>query len=200
MAISRIAAHHISVQPETDRVRIIGAHVRPYGLARLTPTPVRTLPWLIHPAELFGPTAHAFRQKMEGCSDPEQMFDEVEKTFLDAVLVRDLSLITRAVERIEHCAGNISLAALSEQLAVSDRTLRNHFYDQVGCAPKEYIRLVKLKQAARQMKHSEDSLTEIAYDNAYFDQAHFIHEVKQVTGRSPNALRKEMPRFRFLQF
>jgi len=85
-------------------------------------------------------------------------------------------------------------------LGVSDRTIRNHFYDHIGCSPKEYLRIVKLKQIAIQLMHSKDSLTHIAYDNNYFDQAHFIREVKNITGQSPSQLKKEMPNFRFLQF
>ena len=158
------------------------------------------MPWLINTIDVFGKTATDFRQKIENCSEAEQMFNEVEKIFLDNILVRDLSLITNAIEIIEKSAGDIQMAELSKQLAFSDRTIRTHFYDHVGCSPKEFIRLVKLRQIAFQLKHSGDSLTSIAYDNNYFDQAHFIHEVKKLTGRSPNELKKEIPEFRFLQF
>ena len=141
-----------------------------------------------------------FQQRIENCSEAVQMFNEVEKVLLDNILVRDLYLIINAIELIEKNAGNIQLRTLSKQLGVSDRTIRNHFYDHIGCSPKEYIRVVKLKQVAYQMKHSDDTLTCIAYDNDYFDQAHFIHEIRNVTGKSPNKLRKEIPHFRFLQF
>jgi AraC-like DNA-binding protein len=200
MAISRISTHKIVVQPQSDRVKIIGAHVRPFCLAYLTEQPIHTMSWLINMVDLFGKAATDFEQRIERCSEAEQMFSEVEKMFLDNTLVRDLSLITSVIELIDKSAGNIQLKKLSAQLGVSDRTIRNHFYDHIGCSPKEYIRLVKLKQVAYQMKNSSNTLTSIAYDNDYFDQAHFIHEVKNVTGRSPNELRKEIPHFRFLQF
>jgi AraC-like DNA-binding protein len=200
MAISRISTHKITVQPQADRIKIIGAHVRPFGLAYLTKHPIHTMPWLINTIDLFGKTATDFQQKMESCNKAEQMFSEVEKIFLDNILIRDLSLITKAVECIDKSRGNIQIAELANSLGVSGRTIRNHFYDHVGCSPKEYIRLVKLKQVSYQMMHSDESLTAIAYDNDYFDQAHFIHEIKNVTGKSPNELRKEIPHFRFLQF
>lgn len=200
MAISRISSHNITVQPQTDKVKIIGAHIRPFCLAYLTKQPIHSMPWLINPVDLFGKIATDFQQKMEHCNKVEQMFNEVEKIFLDNILVRDLSLVTNAIKLIEKSAGDIQIAKLSDQLGVSDRTIRNHFYDHIGSSPKEYIRLVKLKQVAYQMKHSEDTLTSIAYDNNYFDQAHFIHDIKNLTGRSPHELRKEIPHFRFLQF
>jgi AraC-like DNA-binding protein len=200
MAISRISTHKIVVQPQTQTVKIIGAHARPFCLAFLTMQSIKAMPWLINAKDLFQNTAEEFQRRVERCSDAEQMFNEVEKVFLDHILVRDLSLITTAIELIEKSSGSMKISELSAQLGVSDRTLRNQFYDCIGCSPKEYIRLVKLQQVAFQMKHSGKSLTHITYDNNYFDQAHFIHEVKSITGRSPNELRKEIPHFRFLQF
>lgn len=200
IAISRISTQKITVQPSTERIKILGAHIQPFGLAYFTKEPIKSLPWLINTEELFGQIATKFLRKVNACRDTEQMFNEVENVFLNNILIRDLSLITKAIELIELNAGHIEITELSKQLGFSDRTIRNHFYDYVGCSPKEYFRIVKLKQIAFQMRHSESSLTHIAYDNNYFDQAHFIHEVKGITGKSPNQLPKEIPDFRFLQF
>lgn len=200
VTISRISTQKITVQPATDRIRILGSHVKPYGLAYFTKKPISSLPWLISTEELFGDIAKKFLRKVDACTNTEQIFNEVETVFLDNILIRDLSLITRAIELIEANYGHIEITELSEQLGVSDRTIRTHFYDYIGCSPKEYLRIVKLKQVIFQMKHSESSLTHIAYDNNYFDQSHFIREVKGITGQSPNKLRKEIPNFRFLQF
>ncbi|WP_430615244.1 helix-turn-helix transcriptional regulator [Flavobacterium sp. JP2137] len=200
IAISRISLKKITVQPSTDRIKILGAHLKPFGLAYFTKKPINSLPWLINTEELFGSIAKNFLQKVKTSRDIDQMFNEVEDVFLDNILIRDLSLITKAIELIEVSSGHIEVTELSKQLGVSDRTVRNHFYDYIGCSPKEYFRIVKLKQVAFQMKHSENSLTHIAYDNNYFDQAHFIHEVKGITGQTPNQLRKEIPNFHFLQF
>lgn len=200
MAISRITTDQITIQPQTDWVKVIGAHIYPHCLAYFTKQPIHSLPWLVNTIDLFGKIATDFQQRIEKCSDAEQLFNEVEKVFLDNILVKDLSLITNAIQLIEKNAGDMQLRELSQRLSVSERTLRTHFHDHVGCSPKEFIRLVKLKQIVFQLKHSENSLTSIAYDNNYFDQAHFVHEVKKLTGSAPNKLKKEIPNFRFLQF
>lgn len=200
MAISRISTHKITVQPQSERVKIIGAHVRPYTLAYLTPTSISRLPWLIDTEVLFGNTAKKFKQKIDQCIGPEPMFDAVEKVFLDTLLTRDLSTITQAVDLIEQRSGDIKLAELAQQLNVTERTLRNQFSANVGCTPKEYLQLVKLKKSVYNMRFSDQSLTDITYDSHYFDQAHFINSVKRITGKSPKKLRKELPSFRFLQF
>lgn len=200
MAISRISTHKITVEPLTDKVRILGAHVRPLCLAHLTLKPIKTMPWLINTVDLFQKTATSFQVKIERCTVPEEMFAVVEKAFLDNILVRDLSLITNAVKLIDESAGDIRIKELAQQLNVSDRTIRIQFDNHIGCSPKEYIRLVKLKQVTWQMRTSGRSLTDIAHDNKFFDQAHLIHELKSITAMSPRKLRKEISGFRFLQF
>ncbi|UZR99468.1 helix-turn-helix transcriptional regulator [Chondrinema litorale] len=200
MVISRITSHKITVKPLSDRIKIIGAHVKPFALAYLTNTLLEDLPWLIDTQELFKEQAAAFKRKIKARSKPNQMFDEVENIFLESVLVKDLSVITQAVEMVEKHAGEIKLDELANAIGVTSRTLRNQFYKYVGCAPKEYINLVKLYQSVYQMHHSNDSLTSISHDTNYFDQAHFINTIKRITGKSPGKLRKEMPDFRFLQF
>lgn len=200
VSISKISTQKIIVQPNTDRIKICAAHIKPFALAYFTKTPIHSLPWLINTEDLFGNIARKFIKRLDNAKDPETMFAEVEKVFLDNILVRDLSLITEAVDIIEKSEDNIEISKLSRELGVTDRTLRNHFYDHVGCSPKEYIKIVKLKRIACQLANQEDSLTEIAFDNQYFDQAHFIKELKDITGFTPGELRREIPNFRFLQF
>ena len=36
------------------------------------------------------------------------------------------------------------------------------------------------------LNRQSESLTEIAYDSAYYDQAHFIKDFKEFTGTTPN--------------
>lgn len=199
-AISRISTQKINVKPVTDRIKILGAHIRPFGLAYFTKKPINKLPWLINTEELFGTIAKEFIQKVHLLSNTEEMFNAMENVFLENILTRDLTLITKAIDLIELNCGHIEIAELSKQLEVSDRTLRNHFYEYIGCSPKEYFRVVKMKQITYQMRNSENSLTQIAHDNNYFDQAHFNHEFKDITGQSPKNIRKEIPNFRFLQF
>lgn len=200
IAISKISTQKIIVQPNSDRIKICGAHIKPFGLAYFTKTPVNSLPWLINTEDLFGNIVPKFIKRLDNSTDTETMFAEVEKIFLDNLLVRDLTLIIEAVDLIDNSGENIEVSKLARELSVTDRTLRNHFYNYIGCSPKEYIKTVILKRIAYQLAHQKDSLTQIAYENQYFDQAHFIKELKDMTGFTPGELRKEIPHFRFLQF
>ena len=200
MIISRISTDQISVKPLTDRVKIIGAHIKPFALALLTNENISKMPWIIKTADLFQKEATTFKKKIDRCSSPKEMFAEVEHVFLKSVLEKDLSLVISAVDLIEEEKGNISIATLSESIGVSTRTLRNHFYKSVGCSPKEYIMLVKLRQSIYQMKYTSNSLTSVSYSQNFADQAHFTHTVKNIIGTHPKEIKKKFPDFRFLQF
>ncbi len=200
MVISRVSTDKITVQPITSRIKIIGAHVRPYTLALLTKKPITKFPWLIDTVDLFGPIALSFKEKILECRSAADMFVEVERVFLATLLDRDLHVIQEAVEMIEKHSGNIKFGQLAKQLGLTDRALRAQFHNYMGCAPKEFIKLVQLKQSVYHMNFTNDSLTGITYQGEYFDQSHFIYSFKQITGQAPKALREKMPGFRFLQF
>lgn len=200
MIISRISNNQISVKPLTDRVKIIGAHIKPYALALLTNENISEMPWVINTENLFKSEAKKFKKKIDACTNSSEMFNVVESIFIDSVLSRDLSLVIRSIDYIETESGNISVSELSKKMNVSTRTLRNHFYKSVGCSPKEYIILIKLRQSIYQMKHSSDSLTSVSYSQNFADQAHFTNTVKNIIGTHPKEIRKNLPDFRFLQF
>lgn len=200
IVISRISTNKISVKPLTERVKILGAHIKPYALAFFTDENIAKLPWLIKTTDLFKDRAKSFIKTINKCSSPQQMFEEVESAFLDSLLTKDLSTIIQAIELIEKNNGNIEISEISKKIGITNRTLRNHFYKNIGCSPKEYIHLLKLKQSVFEMKNSADSLTSITYSQNYSDQSHFTNSVKNITGFSPKEIRKKIPDFRFLQF
>lgn len=200
MVISRISTDQISVKPISDRIKIIGAHVRPYTLAYLTNKNISKMPWLIQTEHLFGKDVLQFKDNLNKHSSTKQMFDEMETMFLNHLLDKNLDIVIRAIDIIETHNGNITVSRLSDKTGVSIRTLRNHFYKSIGCSPKQYIHLVRLKQSIFQMKHSTESLTSVSYEQHYADQAHFSNTVKTILGHSPKKIREKLPTFRFLQF
>ncbi|MFK7907071.1 MAG: helix-turn-helix domain-containing protein [Chitinophagales bacterium] len=76
---------------------------------------------------------------------------------------------------------------------MSPRQLRRLFHQHIGVSPKKFARIVRSQYFlnALKSKYSMDSL----YD-AYFDQAHFIKEIKEMTGLTPRQL---MEKFKSLQ-
>ncbi len=79
-----------------------------------------------------------------------------------------------------------SVASLSDALNLSSARLRELFRDKVGFTPKETIRIARIKKALERTIDSEERLTNLAYDLQYFDQSHFIHDFRSLTGLTPS--------------
>ena len=74
---------------------------------------------------------------------------------------------------------------LSSILNVTPTTLRNLFNKHFGIAPKDLIKIYRIKKALNYQLTSEESLTQMAYQLKYFDQAHFCKDFKDAIGISP---------------
>ena len=85
--------------------------------------------------------------------------------------------------------GNISLDSLAYNGNMSSRNFERRFIDEIGMPPKLYARIVRFYNAIEnRMLHPEKSWTDITYENGYYDQAHFIREVKSFSSKTPEEL------------
>ena len=96
------------------------------------------------------------------------------------------------IQTIYHTHGTISIAEANKYF-ISSRQLRRLFQQHIGVSPKKFARIVRSQYFLKTLKtnHQADSL----YD-AYFDQAHFIKEIKEMTGLTPRQL---IEKFKLLQ-
>jgi AraC-like DNA-binding protein len=62
--------------------------------------------------------------------------------------------------------------------------LEKRFRQAVGTSPKKFASIVRFKHVI-QRYDSGRSLTELAYEAGFYDQAHFIKEFKIFTGDTP---------------
>lgn len=103
---------------------------------------------------------------------------------------------TRIVPRALAAFDDLEVArvsAVAQRVGVSERHLRRMFHDAVGLSPKAYIRVGRLRRAlAIARRSASQPWTRVAVDAGYFDQAHMVAEFRDLTGRSPTALWREL--------
>lgn len=85
-------------------------------------------------------------------------------------------------------AENLSIENLSKRLEISDTTLFRLFKNHLGQNPKSYLQTIRFRNVLNQVLNLKGSLTEIAYHNQYYDQAHFIKDFKTLSGHAPKQL------------
>ncbi|MCE7044429.1 helix-turn-helix domain-containing protein [Dyadobacter sp. CY312] len=84
----------------------------------------------------------------------------------------------------------VSLRHVQNELDISERSLERYFRQYVGIPPKMYTRINRFQSALESLRQTpSDKLTDIAYQNNYFDQSHFIRDFNEFAGTSPKHFR-----------
>ncbi|GAB4056351.1 helix-turn-helix domain-containing protein [Spirosoma litoris] len=147
--------------------------------------------------ELFG-TSATLDELM-----PRQIVSEVEErlaeaktnqqrvTIVEQFLVARLQetptdwLVRQAIQQIQLANGTVRISELLANLPISQDPFEKRFRRIVGTSPKQFSKIVRLRSVINQYA-SAQSLTEMAYQAGYFDQAHFIKDFRSFTGLTPH--------------
>jgi len=90
--------------------------------------------------------------------------------------------------------GSLSVKELSEKVYWSSRQINRYFNQQFGISLKSYCNILRFRASFEHISQGK-----LFPEQNFFDQAHFIKEVKKLSGALPTEL-KENKNGRFLQF
>ena len=94
--------------------------------------------------------------------------------------------IKKGINLLKLSGGQISSSKLSEELFISTKTLERKFAAYVGKTPKQFIRIVRFQRIIGLLSQTKiTSLSQLALDNGYFDQAHFTNDFREMSGYTP---------------
>ncbi|MFG2904046.1 helix-turn-helix domain-containing protein [Kitasatospora sp. NPDC048286] len=104
---------------------------------------------------------------------------------------RDRALVTAAREAIadEHPA-SVSLMSLADLLGASPYRLSRAFPRELGVSVTHYRHRVRIGRALDRLEAGETSLSVLAADLGYADQAHLTRTLRRHLGHTPTALRR----------
>ena len=92
----------------------------------------------------------------------------------------------QSVEMLLQLNGQLSVDDLAAHLKINRRQLERKFLSTIGLSPKQLAKVIRLQATLKMLEKKQfTSLTSLAYENGYFDQAHFIKDFKEFTGMSP---------------
>jgi AraC-like DNA-binding protein len=106
--------------------------------------------------------------------------------------VQSRGLIVRRAEAFfrEHLGEAVSIAQLSTVVGVSERSLRNAFYQVCTTGPKKYLRLWQLHQVRRTLLSApadHSAVTAAATRHGFFELGRFSVQYRTVFGEPPSA-------------
>lgn len=108
----------------------------------------------------------------------------------------DFTPIQTACEMLYATQGQMRMSELAAHAYLSTSQFERRFKQMTGVAPKTLARLIRF-EAVRDSLISDDtrSLTDIALEFGYSDQAHFIHDFKTFAACTPRELAQRNAEF-----
>jgi AraC-like DNA-binding protein len=101
------------------------------------------------------------------------------------------ALIQYALTQFINSEGRISLNELQRTLNLSERSFERKFNQYVGISPKVFSRICQFQASLNQVRANKFAkLSDVAFDNAYADQSHFIRSFKEFAGLAPHQFQK----------
>jgi AraC-like DNA-binding protein len=129
-------------------------------------------------------------EKLTLASTDKQRIKMVEQFLLSQLKdIQTDKLIVEAVRLIYQSKGTIRVKELNERLLISQSPFEKRFRKMVGTAPKKFASIIRFNTVLDNLSKTK-SLTEISYENNFFDQAHFIKDFKHFTGETPEQFKR----------
>lgn len=129
-------------------------------------------------------------EKLMLATSDKQRIKIIEQFFLSQLKdIQTDKLIVEAVKLIYQSKGSIRIKELNEKLFISQSPFEKRFRKVVGTTPKKFASIVRFNTVLNTLGNAK-SLTEICYENNFFDQAHFIKDFKQYTGDTPENFKR----------
>jgi AraC-like DNA-binding protein len=95
-------------------------------------------------------------------------------------------IVISTIETIFNTNGQFSVNEFSKSNNINRRQLARKFSSAIGLSPKQLAKTIRIQATLKVLLNDQiTSLTDLAYENEYFDQAHFIKEFKEFTGLTP---------------
>lgn len=177
------------IQP-TGYVNTFAVRFYPYGFSNFVGTPIKNLANKETPIDqLFGESVAAdLEQKIIRAADTQQRIEIIEHFLLTKLNDQSTidNIVKTTIDTLLSTNGSSSISEILKGDPSKRRQLERKFLKQIGISPKQLSKVLRLQTALNMMLvRKVETLTEIAYESEYYDQAHFIKDFKEFTGTNP---------------
>lgn len=183
------------IQP-TGYVNSFAIRFYPYGFASFATTSIKNLANKETPIELLfeEKPAKELEQKIIHATDTRKRIEIIENFLLDKFNDKATidSIVKSTIDTILLTRGSTPINAILKEDLPKRRQLERKFLKQIGISPKQLGKVIRLQTALKMLLNQKtETLTKIAYESEYYDQAHFIKDFKEFTGTNPKEFLKD---------
>lgn len=169
---------------------IVAYFFKPFAAAALFNIPATSLSQKAFPLSVWHPQKYtALKTQLVYSS---QTIRKIE--VLDNLLIQQLKENQQTCEIIQYATDKIMynptqeiLSEILNVLNLNERTFQRIFKKYIGITPNQYRRICQFQQSFGQLRTKQfNKISEVAYDNGFADQSHFIRSFKEFTQITPN--------------
>jgi AraC-like DNA-binding protein len=144
--------------------------------------------------QLYGNRGKDLHDKLEDSTDNRERANFLDVFFTDILSSKQKknNKISIIYEYLHHKTGAISVDDMAYSVGLSYRTIHRVFRDELGVCPKEYLKIIRFNNVCRLLvQYPVCNLQDIVHFAGYYDQAHFIHDFKNIMKISPMEFLKQ---------
>lgn len=140
--------------------------------------------------EIWGKVITQIEEKLATASDNRIRINLIQEYLLQLLHHAKLDLrIDNCINFIRKRATEVSLTDLHQLTGYSQRHLARKFKQYTGLSTKEYLKINRFITSLKYLKNYPHlSLTQIAYQSGYFDQAHCIRDYQTYAHHTPKEI------------
>mgnify|MGYP002777099159 CR=1 FL=1 len=161
----------------------------PNGFLPFTTIPIKDMENTAVPIDkLFGNEGAEVGKNILHANDTSERINLIEKFLLKRLTDKKTIdfVVKSTIETILEANGKFTVNEFSHEMNINRRKLTRKFSSAIGLSPKQLAKIIRIQAALKTLLVKKvASFTELAYENEYFDQAHFIKEFKEFTGLTP---------------
>lgn len=180
----------LEIEP-TDATGIFSVRFHPAGFTPFATLPIKEMEnSAVALEKLFGKEGLAIEQEILTAKSTLERIARIEAFLINRLTDTETinRIIVSTVDTILSANGQLSVNELSQKININRRQLERKFSTVVGLSPKQLSKIIRLQATLKLLLHKQfTSLTALAYEGEYYDQAHFIKDFKEFTGLSPKA-------------
>jgi len=126
-------------------------------------------------------------EQLHAVNDIRNKIAVIERFLLSKLLFpEEDKLVSEVMVRISTLCGIIRIKELAGHFSMSQDALEKRFRKITGTTPKQFCGIVRMNSIIHQCQ-SVPSFLDMAFENGYYDQSHFIKDFKVFTGQTPTA-------------
>lgn len=179
---------------QSGKINVYGISFYPFGLYPFLQTPISEFKGEIVDLSLLSKKfVHKLELALNSVTRVEDIIVSLEEALVSILDMNREEEMIQLIKIFDNEKQNCTIKSFCDDNNVNIKTLERACLKYTGYTPKGLQRVGRFRLVSNQLIYNDNNnnLANLAYENEYYDQAHFIREFKTFSGTSPSKFIQE---------